>query len=64
MSLASLDLRQNQSLMAAVTAAITAYLEQEGQTLAAPIVPEVTVKPVQVPEPGFWRIFRYMIFKR
>ena len=66
MSLASLDLRRNKNLMAAITAALAAYLEQEGQTLAAPVaIPAVpAVKPVQVPEPGVWRVLRYMIFKR
>lgn len=64
MSLASLDIRQNKSLMAAITAAIEAYLEQEGQAVAAPAPAVPTVKPIQVPEPGVWRVLRYMIFKR
>ena len=66
MSIASLDLRRNKSLMAVVTAAISVYLEQEGQTLASPVAAPTApaVKPVQVPEPGVWRVLRYMIFKR
>ena len=62
MSLASLDLRQNTSLTAAITAAIAAYLEQEAPAVAAPVAP--AVKRVQVPEPRVWRVLRYMIFKR
>lgn len=62
MSLASLDLRRNQNLMAAITAAIAAYLEQEGPAAAAPPAP--TEIPIQVPQPGVWRVLRYMIFKR
>jgi hypothetical protein len=64
MPLASLDLRQNKSLTVAITAAIAAYLEQEGQAvpIAIPTVP--VVKPILVPEPSVWRVLRYMIFKR
>jgi len=61
MPLASLDLRRNKDLMAAIMAAISAYLDQERQALVAVPVPALTLS---VPEPGFWRILRYMIFQR
>ena len=58
MPLASLDLRQNRSLMAAIMAAIELYLEQERQPVAVP------APVIDVPEPGFWRVLRYMLFRR
>ena len=63
MSLASLDLRQNKQLMAAITAAIAAYLEQEAPLAAAPAAAAAVVT-IQVPEPSFWRVLKYMIFQR
>ena len=62
MSIASLNLRRNQSLTVAITAAIAAYLQQEAPAVAAPAAP--VVKAIQVPEPRVWRVLRYMIFKR
>ncbi len=62
MPLASLDLRQNKNLLVAITAAISAYLEQK-QPVTAPGTPVAAAKS-NIPQPGFWRVLKYMFFQR